>query len=290
MTKVVIIPQQLSIKNSLEFARGLSIVSLGETEYVVDARLLRHCPPFGMLFTSAAMRQYRKRAQVSNSVAGFSIVGTSGKSYPAHMGYWRSFGVPVGNEAGEAPGGVNYLPVSRLHRDELESRSESKGLRLANVLDREASRLAEVLAQNAHESIESTLSYSLRELFRSVFEHSECRELWYCAQHWPTKDLVELAVLDEGRGIFGSLTTNPKYAFIPSEIQAIIWSMKRDVTRAVAPAKLDFDERLLGEKGKTISSDVWNNSGWGLYVLSQLALHAGSILVVSNNAAIFQRS
>jgi hypothetical protein len=96
----------------------------------------------------------------------------------------------------------------------------------------------------------SMLSYSLRELMRNVFEHSETDSLYYCAQYWPKSSKVEVAVADFGIGIRRALSRNPNFRF-DSDKEAREYSLLPSVS---------------GATHRERSSGTWFNSGYGLYM------------------------
>jgi hypothetical protein len=116
----------------------------------------------------------------------------------------------------------------------------------------------------------NALSYSLREMIRNVFEHSECDRVLYCAQYWPMASKVEVSMLDRGIGIRQSLGTNPNYRY-RTDKQALEMSLLPSVS---------------GKTHLPTTSDTWGNSGYGLYMTSRLCRHGGNFVIASGDAAI----
>jgi hypothetical protein len=116
----------------------------------------------------------------------------------------------------------------------------------------------------------SMLSYSLRELMRNVFEHSEADSLYYCAQYWPKSSKVEVAVADFGIGIRRALSRNPNFRF-DSDKEAIEYSLLPSVS---------------GATHRERSSGTWFNSGYGRYMTNRLARNGGNFVLVSGKTAI----
>lgn len=285
------LPLMLTLESVVEFSHALyRLPTAPHYRFVPDG--LQHCPPFGMLLTAACIRQFTESVQTRDASVVVDIRVDELNAFASHMGFWQACGISKGKAPGEARGSDIYLPLTLLRRPELEDDPANRGYRLPQILNRESDRLTDILVQSDEGPLNSTLSYSLRELFRNAFEHAGVDGVWYAAQCWPSKNsgqgLVELAVLDEGVGIMNSLKTNPAYAQVPSVPQAILWAMKLGVTRAVEPSKLTFDNFLLGERSPTISMAVWDNAGWGLYVLTEVARAAGSIFIVSNGVGLFR--
>jgi hypothetical protein len=94
------------------------------------------------------------------------------------------------------------------------------------------------------------------------------------AQYWPEKDWVELAILDEGVGIRSTLARNPHLA-IPSDIGALRLALLPGVSGVAFKG------------GPRQRKDAWANSGYGLYMTSQLCARGGSFLICSGSAGLF---
>jgi hypothetical protein len=267
---------------------------------IFDLAKVEHVPPFGMLFTAACIRRYKRSAfaqfyptagglSPKSTAAMLSEIATDGhptcrcvcnarNHYASHMGFWQSLGETLGKSPGEASGSSRYLPVTRVRRTEVVAAATQRHREPGDIIYDDADRLAEILCQQAGNSLENTLSYSIRELFRNVWEHSGSHDLWYAAQYWPTKEYVEIAVLDEGVGVMTSLRENPENR-VDNELQAIVMATRRGVSGSKPRPTL-----------RTVSGEAaesrWINSGWGLFVLRELARKAGSLLIVSNNSVV----
>ena len=111
---------------------------------------------------------------------------------------------------------------------------------------------------------------------RNIPEHSQAKTIWYCAQYWPSYDLVELAILDEGIGIRKSLLSNFAYGeLVSDDYEALKLSLSPGISRTFAPGS------------ENLSDDEWKNSGFGLYMVSRLCDKlSGSFIISSGNSAI----
>lgn len=116
----------------------------------------------------------------------------------------------------------------------------------------------------------NALSYSLREIIRNVFEHSECDRVLYCAQYWPMSSKVEVSMLDRGIGIRESLGANPNYRY-PTDKLALEMSLLPSVS---------------GKTHRPASSEAWGNSGYGLYMTSRLCRNGRNFVIASGKSAI----
>jgi len=83
------------------------------------------------------------------------------------------------------------------------------------------------------------------------------------AQKYPRKQRVEIAILDTGMGVYESL--KPVY-HADSPLKAIEHTLLPGVSRAL----------------DQYSEDMWANSGFGLYVLSQLGRELGDFEICSS--------
>jgi hypothetical protein len=113
-------------------------------------------------------------------------------------------GIAVGNAPGAVPGGATWLPVTTLTRAELDHRIAETGKLLGSVIHQEYDRLARLVTQSNQLKVTAPLAYCLREVSRNVFEHAETDCCVLCAQKCADEE-VELAVIDQGRGIRRSL-------------------------------------------------------------------------------------
>ena len=99
---------------------------------------------------------------------------------------------------------------------------------------------------------------------RNVPERSNADSIWYCAQYWPTKDCVELAFIDEDVGIKNSLLTNFAYKqIIDTDQRALEYAIKPGISSSFAPGRQNMDK------------SEWANSGFGLYMISNLCAELG---------------
>jgi anti-sigma regulatory factor (Ser/Thr protein kinase) len=175
-----------------------------------------------------------------------------------------------GRDPGELPGNKNYIPITRLNVKTLHHESRAGREHVVDTVERESKRLALVLSKG-NKTLQTILTYSIREIIRNVVEHSGSNEIWFSAQYWPTKDRVEIAILDEGIGINKSLTSNPRIK-VKSEEDALLLSIEPGVT-GTRPSIYDLN-------------DPYVNSGFGLFVTSRICLEGGDYSICSGNKAL----
>lgn len=240
--------------------------------YVFDFKGMEWVEPFGMLYFASQLRQFKNKRTSSR----FQAVGYETHGYPAHMGFFHAFGLSHGKDLGAAPGSLQYVPITAVSVAELERESASEGEDVRETIERHSERLAEVLTRGVGGDLQSTLSYSLREILRNVVEHSKADMIWFAAQHWPERQLVELSILDEGAGIRTSLSRNPHL------------NVDKDAD-AIRMALLPGVSGVAYKGGPRQRKDAWVNSGYGLFMTSQLCATGGSFLVCSGDHCLVMR-
>lgn len=218
--------------------------------------------PFGMLLVGSVLRQF------CTDFKGKVLVNfDSVNSYAGTMGFYQyAFpGCTEGKAPGEALGSHRYIPISKICINQLREDFRQKGQFLEDgyLIEKKASHLADIFVGNNKE-LKILLTYLLREMMRNTPEHAESHEIWICAQYWPGSDWAEIALLDEGIGVFQSLTKNAHHReYIIDEKSALHWATKAGITQSFSPDKKD--------KG----IDDWSNSGFGLYMASQICKKLG---------------
>jgi hypothetical protein len=118
----------------------------------------------------------------------------------------------------------------------------------------------------------------IREILRNTPEHAKILDMWICGQYWPKQDLAEIAIIDEGIGIFRSLSSNRAHSeYIKTNLDALNWSLKAGISDAFRP----------GQKQDQYDLDVWSNSGFGLYMVRNICQKLnGSFCLISGEDAI----
>lgn len=259
----------LTVKNALEFSGKMKNYSLEEEE-VFDFSKVHNCDPFPMLVISSSIRQLRNKSDVKKCKAANCDNG-----YAEHMRFYTAMGIRHGKGFDENYGNQRYLPITKLDIKTLREQGAVSLERIQEVIVSKSNLMANVLSQG-NASYRKWLSYALTEMMRNIPEHSNAKEIWYCAQYWPSFDLVELAILDEGIGIKESLLSNIAYeSLVRTDKEALSYALKPGVSRTFIPGT------------SNISTDEWANSGYGLYMVSRTcAALGGSFIILSGNAAM----
>ena len=134
------------------------------------------------------------------------------------------------------------------------------------IIENESSKIIAALFGAKHCQGVEALIYCLREAIRNCYEHSRADKYYILGQTW-NNGKSELVILDYGSGLLRSL--NKKYNSINSESDAI--------ELAVMPGVSETD---------FTGKNRYTNSGFGLYVLCQLAIRFGRLYVASNDKMV----
>jgi hypothetical protein len=263
------VPQNLSLNNSVNFCNSLWKLE-DSKDYIFNFINLADVQPFTMAYVSNEIKRFRQ----SKPESRFRAINHEKKTYTAHMGFFSAFGLNFGNKPGEAKGSNTYLPLTILNVSELEKEAIISFCHIGDILEEKSKLIARLLTRQDSGDLVDTLTFSIREIMRNVVEHSNSEIIEYCAQYWPTKNLVEVAILDTGDGIKKGLSSNP-YLNLTSERDAIHYALLPGIS---------------GKMYKGIikrKNDNWQNSGFGLYMTSRICRNGGSFFLVSNDKGIF---
>ena len=204
--KTIALPEKLDLENILRFARQLDDFH-GVDNLQIKFGSERWFPPFSMMFVGTKIRNFKSK----NLGTHIYLRDYEKHQYPAHMGLFRMCGVDFGRDVGEARGSKRYIPITSVRREQLYTDPKDKYSEIGDLIQRHVDKIACLIIQDdsCRSEIFHALSYSLREIFRNVFEHSQANELFYAGQYWPTKSKVEVCIVDNGIGIRKSLAENP---------------------------------------------------------------------------------
>ncbi|WP_063888780.1 hypothetical protein [Burkholderia stagnalis] len=270
--ELVLKVRRLDLNGAVETSRELCLFPEASL-YTIDFGPLEWVEPFGLLFFARQLRIFSDRRKPNRCRA----INHHVHGYAAHMGFFQSFGLDFGNDPGEAPGNTRYVPITSSRIADLEREAVENCVDVRDVIERKCATLATVLTHNEEGDVQNTLGYSLREIFRNVLEHSQADTIWYAAQYWPSKEVVELSILDQGVGVRKSLSRNPHLSIHDDE-DAIRFALLPGVS-GVAFRGAPRQRR-----------DVWANSGYGLFMTSQLCSRGGSFMICSGTSGLLLKN
>lgn len=272
----VLVPARLDIENAITFIHQIYELP-PSPEYIFDFINLSWVEPFALLYVSYHLANFiGDKPSISLKVDHFDI--KNAHLYAAHMGFFKSFGLDFGNSAGQAKGSAHYIPITIFNVEQIRSESQDEGVHVGDVLESRARDLAIMLTRRSDGDLVDTLEFSLREMFRNVVEHSGAKRIGICGQYWPSKHMVELAILDNGIGIKESLKNNP-YLIIETDKDALNCALLPGVSgKAYKGARINRGD------------GHWNNSGFGLFMTSELCRNGGSFFICSKTSGIMLKA
>lgn len=265
---VLTVPESLDLPSALGFSVALANANEVD-EFVFDFSRTKTVEPFPMLLVSSEIRRLADRfPNAKKSCANFNHM-----TYAGHMGFFKAFGLEFGKAPGQAKGNSRYLPMKIFQCEALINSANAKGIEIGDEVEGESRHLAMMLCDSDKGPLSETLSYSIRELVRNVVEHSNAQDFGICAQYWPSRNRVEVAILDRGIGLRESLRHNP-------HIDAS--EDKRAINYALMPAVSGkaFKGSRVRQRGP------WANSGFGLYMTSRICRNGGTFFVASGNTGM----
>jgi hypothetical protein len=262
------LPQNLYLREAIGFCNRLWNLEHA-SEYNFNFRRLRYVEPFTMAYVANELKRFRN----TRPEQIFYATNHEDKSYPAHMGFFKAFGLNHGNEPGQAPGSSTYIPLTIIEVSSLQEAAAMSFDHVGNIIEKEATNIAQLITRQDSGDLVDTLTFSIREIMRNVVEHSNSDVIEYCAQYWPSRQLVEVAILDTGIGIAAGLSSNP-YLSIDNERDAMHLALCPGVS---------------GKMYKGVRKrkyDDWQNSGFGLYMTSRICRNGGNFFIASNDKSL----
>ncbi len=227
----------------------------------IDFAPLEYVLPFGTLLTCVALidvMQYRAEKKLPN-FTGTGMDRGGAVSYLSAFGFFRLLGLKQ-EQSVIAPGGNRYLPITKINKAILKQ--DANG-RFQPAVEAESDKLARIVCGD-DEGGAMMLSYCFREVIRNSFEHGEVSVCVAMAQRW-YDGRVEIALADRGIGISTALGRVHK---VESALDALLLAMRPGISSA-------------GDRAK---GDDWDNTGFGLYVISELGRQYGQVAIASSGA------
>ncbi len=271
MTEKQVVVRRLDLPGAIACLKEAQIVAEHASVIVVDFGGCEWAEPLGMLVFGASLRDLRAETKKIRPEVKFRAIGYEGRGYLAHMGLFKLFGLNYGKAPDEAEGGSRYEPIRFIDLAELERNAAEQYQDTHEYIEKTCQGMASLLVQGGSEILSETLGYCLREIVRNVLEHAQVSGLWYCGQYWPQKDKVELGLFDLGMGVRRALSRNPHIA-VESDQDAIRLAIKPGISGVVF------------QGARQMRNDGWQNSGFGLYMTSQIAAQYGQFRLGSGDS------
>lgn len=215
--------------------------------------------PFGILFTALTLRYLSNPHKNTNEL---KVHPTSEFcSYAAHIGFFKTINneINFGNAPGEANANQNFTPITKIDLSVYKNKDNDE---IGVLIENKAKELTDILFDDSND-IKDVLVFLIREILRNIPEHSNAEEAWYSAQYW-RNGMAEVAIFDNGIGIRKSLKSNMNYnSQINSDEDAIKFAMRPGISKSFSRCK------------KNKPRGVWDNSGYGLYMVKEITTKFG---------------
>jgi hypothetical protein len=224
--------------------------------------------PFSILILASTLRKLHNR-KLSFDVVNERMNPEYVHTYLENLGFYKLCGIDKGLEFGRSSHNNHYVPIQEISIPNFIPSDSNY-----DKIEVETKKLCSLIAEDkSNENVLRMIKHSFREIIRNVFEHAGSDYLFTVGQKFNSKKTVEIAFLDEGIGVFDVLKR------IDSNID------EKDVlSEALMPGvSSKSNHKYLSE-----NSD-WLNSGWGLYVISQIVMEMnGQFIIASGNYALIQ--
>lgn len=259
---IIYLPKNINFETTAIFFKQLENNFLTEDVYI-DINQLQFSTPTSMLIIGSKLKAWRAARESKQLRTGFKkVINSEAISYLRHLGFFDFIGSKknVGKKMGEAFGSETYVPIIKIEKPKFDTLDNWYESIISSVRG-----LANVLAGTKHDTEEHRFYlYALREIVRNVFEHSQVDECFISGQRWGNGK-VEIAIVDEGIGLLASLNRSHKLC---NEEDAIRLAIKPGVS-----ATNDI----------TVAENIYDNSGYGLYVLSEVVANFGCFTLGSGS-------
>ena len=166
----------------------------------------------------------------------------------------------------------SFIPITKIRYEDLYKNPADKYKEISDLIQICSDKISDLIFVNQSKTQEQhdVISYCIREIFRNVFEHSEAGCLYFGAQYWKASHKVEISIYDNGIGIKKSIGENPNFRFKTD---------KEAVEFALLPS-------VSGKTHRPRTSEIWFNSGYGLFMTQCIARESGNFVIASGNFGV----
>lgn len=268
----------LNTENAIELCNELDQYRFMEDKtYKYCFNQMTHFEPFAMLVTINKLHELKKCwPNAEHSLSSFDHC-----AYGANMGFFDGVGIDFGKGVNHSKGSSNHIPVTRLSLADFEQELVVPTNPFQIGIEEYSKSAARILTRQRpnREELEIGLQYLIREMIRNTFEHSGSNEVWIAAQGWPSRNRVEVAIVDSGNGIKETLASNGRYYdLIIDDHAALTYGILPGVTRKFSKSRA---------RKRELKTNYWANSGFGLYMTSSICdALGGEFVIMSGDKAL----
>ena len=235
----------------------------------IDFSDVRFVFPFGSLMIAEGLKQVFNKRMISGQhvyLTNPEVIDESynnALSYLKYFGFFKYVGIDKGFEPNQNIYNTSYIPIKTITKVSLKKGSSSEDW--YDTINIACENIATIITDDDFSV--HMLTYCFREIIRNVFEHAKIDYCSLMAQYYPRNNIVEIAIFDTGIGIYESL----KESGSPYEGDDLL-------EHVIRPG---ISSKIGGSR-----NDDWENTGFGLYVISELGKQYGNFSLISSNQYI----
>lgn len=264
----ILIPRSLDLESSLKFCNNIDVNSEVEKIVYDYKNMTGKLEPLGMLLVGSKIREICSTyTNIPQADSNFKD-----KSYAANMGFFQSVNQDFGKSCYDRRGTNNFIRIKGENIQNSYKTAMNSGYG-TNITEYIKNVIAEDISQvlsRGNKEIKEAIKFCIVEVVRNIYDHSKSETLWYSGQFWPSENLVEIAILDEGDGIYNTLKNN-KNIIVNNPEEALQLALVPGISKNWATIK---------------NKEVNGNSGFGLYMIKSLCDIAGSFTIISSGKCL----
>lgn len=236
-----------------ELVKNLTVLKNTSQEETINLSGIKWVTPLSILPVALLVTRWQKRGIKVNL-----------PTEPSINSYLNTILFPKGTNQPELIQiGESYFPIVRISTEGKEF--------LSGVIDKLIGKYEELLSsllvyQIYKKDITQALGWFMMEMAANVQDHAFANEFWVLSQYWRKTGEVEICLLDDGIGFFGSYN------------------------KANIPVKNDIEAIDKAVKGISSKKDI--GQGYGInrsiYLITESDLR-GEFLIISGNAGYYKR-
>ena len=264
--------QNLDENNSINLSANIGNQRFAnESNCYIDFSNLCSCTPSGVLLTSSVIKNFQKK----NPKMKINFHIDKENISTIHASNMRFFSTI--DEKQEIDKGIEidkikdqFIPITKFHFYDYTKSWMYSHMTPLQYIEYEARTFARALATT--ENQENLLAFIINEIMRNSEQHAGVDYVWICGQNFKDRNIIEIAILDEGIGY------------------------KRRLEK-IFKTKINSDEKAIKMASRPIIGEVHSNNiedeeneiGVGMHVVSEICNSLkGSFSVVSGNTAIIR--
>jgi hypothetical protein len=232
----------------------------------IDFKEYQHSSIFDLVFLAHQFSNIQLRKRIKIIAKNHEHM-----AYAKGMNFFLVSGADWAVEVNPSEGdGFSYIPIQKIDCDVRELGLDQ--VTMNEEIDRRARNLAKVLLHVGSGRALDTIQYTLREIIRNIFEHSGASYFLIAGQYYPKHKNVQIVICDNGQGVQNSLRFNKPFSKLND----------REALNIALMPGVSGNARALSSP----RASEWQNSGYGLYMMSRLARHQGIMTIISGSHAI----